>query len=68
MTKKELIATLASVDDNAEILFGNEKMGMVGSFATRIYYCEDGNGRSVLITNEHVDSNTPANCELMKQK
>ena len=68
MTKKELLAALASVDDNADVLFGINQLGMFGAFATRVYYCEDGNGRSVLITNEHVDSNTPANCELMKQK
>ena len=65
MTKKELMATLANVDDNAEILFGTEKIGMFGSFAKRVYYCEDGNGKSVLITNEHVDNNTPANCDLI---
>ena len=44
MTKKELIATLASVDDNADVLFGTNQLGMFGAFATRVYYCEDGNG------------------------
>ena len=67
MTKKELIATLANIDDNVEILFGSDKMGMFGSFATRVYYCEDGDGESILITNEHVDNNTPANCELIHE-
>ena len=67
MTKKELIATLANIDDNAEILFGTDKLGMFGAFATRVYYCEDGDGKSVLITNEHVDNNMPANCELIHE-
>ena len=49
MTKKDLIAALANVNDDAVVLFGTKEIQFFGAFATQIYT----NGDEVLITNQH---------------
>lgn len=63
MTKKELIAALANVNDDAIILFGMKESQFFGGFATQVY----SNGDEVLITNKHTDAKAPAYCELLHE-
>lgn len=63
MTKKELIAALANVNDDAVVLFGTKESQFFGAFATQIYT----NGNEVLITNQHTDATTPICCELLHE-
>lgn len=65
MNKKELIAALANVNDDAEILFGMKEEQYFGAFATQVYL--DWDGEKVLITNEHTDATTPVYCELLHE-
>ena len=37
MTKKELIAALANVNDDAVVLFGTKEIQFFGAFATQVY-------------------------------
>lgn len=63
MTKKELIAALETVEDNATIMFGMKEEHFFGAFATQVY--TDWDGEKVLITNEHTDVIVPVYCELL---
>lgn len=65
MTKKELIAALANVNDDAVILFGNAEPQFFGSFATQIYIKSGSD--EVLITNWHTNKTTPKYCELLHE-
>lgn len=50
MTKKELIAALANVNDDAVVLFGTKEIQFFGAFATQVYINWDSN--EVLIANK----------------
>lgn len=67
MTKKELIAALANVNDDAVIMFGNKEPQYFGSFATQVYVNSGSDNDRVLITNSHVDKTTPEYCELLHE-
>lgn len=54
MTKKELIAALANVNDDAVVLFGTKEIQFFGAFATQVYINWDSN--EVLIANKHTDA------------
>ena len=43
MTKKELIAALANVNDDAVVLFGTKEIQFFGAFATQVYINWDSN-------------------------
>ena len=65
MTKKELIAALANVNDDAVVLFGTKEIQFFGAFATQVYINWDSN--EVLIANKHTDATTPVYCELLHE-
>lgn len=67
MTKKELIAALANINDDAVILFGNTELQFFGSFATKVYINSGDDNNKVLITNSHVDKTAPEYCELLHE-
>ena len=46
MTKKELIAALANVNDDAVVLFGTKEIQFFGAFATQVYINWDSNAVS----------------------
>ena len=65
MTKKELIAALANVNDDAVVLFGTKEIQFFGAFTTQVYINWDSN--EVLIANKHTDATTPVYCELLHE-
>ena len=65
MTKKELIAALANVNDDAVVLFGTKEIQFFGAFAPQVYINWDSN--EVLIANKHTDATTPVYCELLHE-
>lgn len=63
MTKKELIAALANVNDDTVILFGKNELQFW--LATQVY--SDIRNNEIFITNSHTDKTIPEYCELLHE-